>query len=1054
MSNVSQIPGEIIVLISIFYLVSFYILIKIKNRQFNSTDPIPTLLPISQINIEDPTKLVKINTGLFIKDFSTFDMIKRSFSMNALVWFEFDRGLININALDQFTFENAAKITQQSRTLTLYGNKLLVQYSINVEFSTNANYEFFPLDDHQLFFTITNDYFSPTEVEFIVKSVNFNYSSDLAIEDWSILGKEASAGYIDVILDESTGKKIQHPRVVYSLKLKRSGLRKTFLIILPILFIFLVSTSTIWPELNPHQESMLSTAIGCLTGVLAYRFVINSMAPNVSYAMLFEYIYNIVLVFIFFNFLLVLNDYLIHIKLPIASLGGYLYVSTRLILFLSVVYLLFFHKQKNKFSFNFFYHTYLKNYKKRKTLLSAQKIDFTKVLRFSEEFIKNNKEKSYLKDKIKKIAYFFKRKDIPFLSSYFLLNVFREYSKTCLLPKNSVIKFPSLNSCQCIIFNTSTDFSILVRHIQQLIDTQFLDNNLTLLNPKQYIIFNGNLAGGASYILETLALVMILKLKNPTQVFLIEGPQERYHNWKTQTLDEINQHFPKKIQIHVLELLTKILDSLPIAIYLPYINNQQYVRISCFNEESSEATITDFDNFLLKPNKSVETLALSSNQLPAESSLNIPFIANICQNQRNNFHNELSLALPHHLAIVWTLPVSNSGAFALLDLNQEKNQYHISLCKSSLPSMKDYQSTTYHLIYGYRIVHTSANQYSISKDFIIGSTMDLTRTSSIVSTRLRYGLYTKMIELNSTGIHDEKIKLKVFNDEYMPLLAKKNVSQLIDILPEKIILSPVGTPTLEAYFPRIQNKELLVLFPISGGSFFRKPEYSHIVAVRASFAEEGQVLLKHAVEVKGVSRIAIFYQNDSYGLGALHGVEPLLKEYQVDWLPVPYQRNNLDPEQAASKIINFNADTIIFFSTAAPSIALVHQLGIQRVADMTLLAISYGCNSFQEYLQSIGISLTRTHVSPDLNSDLEIIKEYHQAREKSLFHFPASDESLEGYINASILSYVLNAITPPFTKEKIIDYITTIKNQNLKGLTLDFNPETREIFHEVWIETR
>ncbi len=41
-----------------------------------------------------------------------------------------------------------------------------------------------------------------------------------------------------------------------------------------------------------------------------------------------------------------------------------------------------------------------------------------------------------------------------------------------------------------------------------------------------------------------------------------------------------------------------------------------------------------------------------------------------------------------------------------------------------------------------------------------------------------------------------------------------------------------------------------------------------------------------------------------------------------------------------------------------------------------------------------------------------------------------------------------------FVSGTVIKYISTIQNQNLKGLTLDFNPNTREIFHEVWIETR
>ncbi|MBA3752470.1 hypothetical protein H0X06_06840 [Candidatus Dependentiae bacterium] len=63
-----------------------------------------------------------------------------------------------------------------------------------------------------------------------------------------------------------------------------------------------------------------------------------------------------------------------------------------------------------------------------------------------------------------------------------------------------------------------------------------------------------------------------------------------------------------------------------------------------------------------------------------------------------------------------------------------------------------------------------------------------------------------------------------------------------------------------------------------------------------------------------------------------------------------------------------------------------------------------------------------------------------------------SPDSLEGYINASVLIDVLHTINKPFTNEILIKKLEAIKNYPYKGLMLNFNPETRELLKDVWID--
>ena len=422
----------------------------------------------------------------------------------------------------------------------------------------------------------------------------------------------------------------------------------------------------------------------------------------------------------------------------------------------------------------------------------------------------------------------------------------------------------------------------------------------------------------------------------------------------------------------------------------------------------------------------------------------------------------LSLLPPAKGVMVWgicssfrLLDNSDTG-FVLLKTRASAQNWQFDVYQQPRERLLNYHINSFNMMYGYSINDQSlpSEGCASQEDFILSSTMDLSKTALIVSQRIYHGIYTKLIEQNGLGgIHGRHLKLAIFDDEYAPAMAKKNVLKLIERYPSKIMLSPVGTPTLEEYSQLILDKKILVMFPISGGSILRKPDVDHLVYFRSSFAKEGQELIKFAVEKKGARRFAVFYQDDSYGLGVLNGVKQTLEEIQLDWIPVPYQRNNPNIERGVMEIRNFNADAILFFSTAAPAIALIHQLGIPQVSNMSLIAISYASNSFQEFLQSINLKLIRTHLVPPLDSDILIVKEYHQSLKQDRFNMGPSDESLEGYINLSLLSYIMESIDPPITKDKIIERINAIQPFNYKGLPLQFNPMTRELYNEIWIES-
>ena len=60
--------------------------------------------------------------------------------------------------------------------------------------------------------------------------------------------------------------------------------------------------------------------------------------------------------------------------------------------------------------------------------------------------------------------------------------------------------------------------------------------------------------------------------------------------------------------------------------------------------------------------------------------------------------------------------------------------------------------------------------------------------------------------------------------------------------------------------------------------------------------------------------------------------------------------------------------------------------------------------------------------------------------------------ALEGFIAASLMMMILEK-APDLSNESLVKTITAMKDGSYKGLKLNFNPQTRELVHMLWIDT-
>ena len=86
------------------------------------------------------------------------------------------------------------------------------------------------------------------------------------------------------------------------------------------------------------------------------------------------------------------------------------------------------------------------------------------------------------------------------------------------------------------------------------------------------------------------------------------------------------------------------------------------------------------------------------------------------------------------------------------------------------------------------------------------------------------------------------------------------------------LLGYVGTPTSEAAKPIFTQAKVPFVGAFTGAELLRAPFNRYIFNVRASYYNETDAIVNLLASL-GFTRIAVFYQNDSYGKAGLAGVE-------------------------------------------------------------------------------------------------------------------------------------------------------------------------------------
>lgn len=318
---------------------------------------------------------------------------------------------------------------------------------------------------------------------------------------------------------------------------------------------------------------------------------------------------------------------------------------------------------------------------------------------------------------------------------------------------------------------------------------------------------------------------------------------------------------------------------------------------------------------------------------------------------------------------------------------------------------------------------------------------------------MREGILAAFHEVNSKGgIKGRRLELISYDDGYEPDRAISNTNRLIKDDQVFALLGAVGTPTSKAAQPIATQAGVPFVGPFTGAEFLRNPYKANVVNVRASYYQETEAMVQHLTTDLGIKRIAILYQDDSYGRAGLAGVEKALAKRGLPLVAEgTYMRNTKAVKSALLTIRKANPEAVILIGAYEPSAEftkVARKIGFNPL----FLNVSFvGSKALAIALGEAGDGVIVTQVVPfPEDTSIAIVAEYQRAlREFNPIGEPGF-VSLEGYMVGKLVAQTLNRIENAITREAFLSGFAT-GSIDLGGVQLSYGPQDNQGMDRVFL---
>jgi ABC-type branched-subunit amino acid transport system substrate-binding protein len=312
---------------------------------------------------------------------------------------------------------------------------------------------------------------------------------------------------------------------------------------------------------------------------------------------------------------------------------------------------------------------------------------------------------------------------------------------------------------------------------------------------------------------------------------------------------------------------------------------------------------------------------------------------------------------------------------------------------------------------------------------------------------MRQGVLAAFNEANAAGgVSGRKLELVSYDDSYEPEKAIANTKRLIDEDEVFALVGEVGTPTSNAAQPITTDKGVPFIGPFTGAAFLRNPSLGNVINVRGSYDQETDAWIEHLTKDLGVSRIAILYQDDTFGRAGLSGVTKAMEKRGMKLVAEgTYERNTTAVKMALLEIRKADPQAIVMVGTYKPCAEFI-KLARRLKLNTVFVNISFvGANALAKELGELAKGVVVTQVVPfPEDTSLPLVARYQKALKAGNPDAQTGFVSLEGYMVGRLIVAALEKMKGPITRAGLLSAIKGGGTFDLGGITLSYGPHNNQ----------
>ncbi len=319
---------------------------------------------------------------------------------------------------------------------------------------------------------------------------------------------------------------------------------------------------------------------------------------------------------------------------------------------------------------------------------------------------------------------------------------------------------------------------------------------------------------------------------------------------------------------------------------------------------------------------------------------------------------------------------------------------------------------------------------------------------------MRLGIQAAFHEVNQRGgVHGRQLELTSLDDAYEPEAAISNTQDLIDDQEVFALIGAVGTPTSRSATPVAKEAGIPYMAPFTGAEFLRNTEdWDNIINLRASYYQETAEMVERLRVDLGIRRIAVVYQDDSYGRAGYNGVLTALDADENGGVQLVstgvYTRNTTAVKRAVLDIKDGNPEAVIIIGAYRPVAALIawaRKTGL----DAVFMTVSFvGSNALAEEFKTLGsggAGVFVTQVVPFPTGDAYPVGANYRRALNAYAEYAGEPGikpgfvSFEGYLAGRLAIYGLETCGPQVDRNCFMDALRSSENFDIDGFPLGYD---------------